>query len=163
MTRRGTFWLDTVIAETVAAGGQGTEDLTGVLSVADRRGLTLVRLIYNLTFLPLDHVDTDSVFELFMGIGLIEPDAAVAGAFPDADIEGDAPNRGWVVRDHGITRSPAGVSGNLILGRLKGDIRAMRIIHQNAQLFIIMDSVAVAGAGQSLRVHGLVRCLFKVP
>ena len=162
MVARGTFWLDKVIAATVANGAVSTIDLMASLAVAETRGLTLVRLIYNLNWTHVSPFDTQSSDESHMGIGLIENDASSAGAFPDPQIEGDAPGRGWVVRDHTMFASAAGTSGNLIYGTMKGDIRAMRRIVYT-HLWLLTHHVNVDGAAQSARLSGLVRCLFKLP
>ena len=160
---RKTFWLDDIVSLTLVPAMQNQTNLTSSLSVADRRGITLVRMIYNLKLIPVDHVDTDTVQQVFMGTGLIESDAVSAGTLPDPNIEGDAPGRGWVVRDFSQYRSPAGTSGNLILGSLKGDIRSMRTIYQTEELLMIFITESIAGTAQSARLNGIVRCLWKLP
>jgi len=163
MVRRKTFWLDDIVSATLVPATQNPVNLTTTLSVADRRGLTLVRMIYSIWIIPVDHVDTDTVQTCFMGTGLIESDAVTAGTLPDPNIEGDFPGRGWVVRDMVMYRSPAGVAGNLILGNFKGDIRAMRTIHQTEELLMIFITESIAGTAQSARLEGMIRCLWKLP
>ncbi len=160
---RMTFWLDRLFQLTLTTGAQSFVNLTTSLSTADRRGITLVRLIYDFVFDPTDIVDSTTIQGLHMGVGLIESDAVTAGTLPDADIEGDSPGRGWVVREFATTDVVAGTSGGFHIGRMKNDIRAMRRIHQSEELLMIFDSEAISGTAQTIEINGMVRQLYKVP
>jgi len=163
MAARKTFWLDKQFSITAAANSQNANVLTSTLTVQERRGLTLVRMIYRIWTTPVDALDTHTQQLVWFGVGLIESDAVTAGTFPDVDIEGDAPGRGWVIRDVVANQSGAGTSGVSIYGELRGDIRAMRVIHQTEELVAIFDTADFAGTAQSTRIRGQCRLLFKLP
>jgi len=160
---RSTYWLDNVISNTVAAAAELQVDLTSALSVADRRGITIIRTIYNLQVVALDPFDTETHMIHYMGIGLVQFDAAAGGSFPSPDTEGDQPGRGWMVRDYTSSWSAAGTSGNIIPGHFQGDLRGMRKIHQSEQLYLMFTNDLRDGTTQSVILEGMVRLLIKSP
>ncbi len=158
---RSTNWIDKTIAITITPATQSSTNITSTLSAAERKGTTLIRCLYRLSIRPTDLLDTHTVLNIFMGIGLIEGDAAAAGVLPDPEIEGDYPGRGWVVKDYGVCWSSAGTSGSSMVGMLRGDIRAMRKIHQTEELTVVYDVNLLSGTTQTMKVDGIIRTLWK--
>ena len=93
-TRRPFQWFTRIIeGQVVAAGAQACTDLLVGLPDANTKGATVTRVIMRLVTRP------DTINELshtLFGIAIVNADAAAAGAFPDADVEGD--NVRWLVR-----------------------------------------------------------------
>jgi hypothetical protein len=158
---RSTFWVDTIDETVVTSAGSAIIDLTTALGVSDIRGLTLIRMIYKVIFYPVSPADTFTIQGLHMGVAVVENTALAAAAVPNAGIAGDAPGRGWVVRDQDLTQSLAGAAGTFAFGRMTGDIHAMRKFYQDTSLAMIFRSDIEIGTAQSLNVWSLIRCLFK--
>ena len=158
---RSTFWQDCIEELVVTSGGDGKIDLTGPLSVADVRGITLVRMIYKILFYPASPFDTNTIQGLHMGVAVVNNDALLVGgtALPNPGTSADAPGRGWVVRDQALCYSI--LNDNPHIGEMKGDIRAMRKFYQNTSLIMRFESDVEVGTPQSVNIFAMVRCLFK--
>ena len=160
---RSTFWNDTISEIAIGSGNLGSIDLTADVPTTELRGTTLIRLIYKVLVYPANFLEAETIQGLHMGVALLENDAFAAGgaSIPDPGVQLDAPGRGWVVRDQTLTASYLGDAGNLVIGEMKGDIRAMRKIYQNASLAMLFRSDVEVGTPQTLNVFTLVRCLMK--
>ncbi len=156
---RSTKWEDQILEATVASAAITLINLMADLNESERPGLTLIRLIYRINFYPVSPFDTSTIQGLHMGVGLVQNDAFAAGAVPDPGEDQEAPSRGWVVRDQGLTVSEAGDTPTI--GEMKGDIRAMRKFYQDSTIMLALRSDVEVGTAQTLNVFGLVRMLFK--
>jgi len=161
MARKST-WVDTLVDTTVSNNGQTQLSLTGDLEANEKRGLTLARTIIHLFGLPAAIGIADGVQTMDLGIGVIEPDAAVAGALPDVDDAGDQPGRGWVWRDRIIMVDETPAENFYIPIELKYDIRSMRVLYHNT-LLLIIDSSPQQGVAFTMDLTGIIRCMFLQP
>ena len=153
-------WTDTLISSTVASGAQGIITLMGGMSQIDSRGLTVARTIVRLSFLPPVAV-SDAIQGLHFGIGVVGQDAFAASAVPDADVDGDRPPRGWIIRDSVAVPGAASMT-NAAPVRVELDIRGMRKV-DDGELVLIMDSVAISGTPFIVRAFGIIRVVFLLP
>ncbi len=162
-TKRVPLWQDNLVTMSIPSGSQADESLLGDFSAQDSRGLTLVRTIIHLWAYPTTIGVVDGVQQIDAGIGTIEREAFIANVFPDPDTQGDFPGRGWVWRDEGpVFDNSAAEDFYSKPFEMKYDIRAMRKLYTSS-LVLIVDNNPVAGTAFTVRVRGLIRCLYLQP
>ena len=124
--RRGTTWLDTTLNTVISEGAAGLlTALDGTLSVADSQGLTLTRMIGDLSF----HSNTLAggawgVQRVAIGMGMCSREAFTAGVTPDPDSAVEETARGWVYRT--ILAVAQNGAGAPVVERIQFDIHAQR-------------------------------------
>ena len=159
MARR-TAWEDTLIDQDVASSGQNNQQLMNNLVQDERRGLTVVRWIGELSLNSLTVAGAYGVMKLALGITMLDADAAAAGAFPDPNQALDKPPRGWVYRTQcGVSQNGVGTP---IITRCTFDIRAMRRF-EGSVAYLIIDNNSSVGTSFTTQVHGYIRCLTLLP
>jgi len=159
MARRA-LWVDTIFNSSVASAGQVRQSLMGGLSQIDSAGMTVVRTILNVTFLPPVAV-SDGYQRVNFGIGVIDQNALAANAVPDPNAQADRPPRGWIIRGQRIILGAAAmVSGTPMF--VMEDVRGSRKI-DDGELTFIVDNDAQGGSAFTVTAVGLIRCVFLHP
>ena len=116
-------WFQThADAQTVTSGGQANVEVLQALSVDQRKGATVTRIILELV-LGVAQIDTKC--NLKWGIVSLTEDANTAGAFPDADAALDLAD--WLVRGASIIKMSDVDDGSQFV-RVSKDYRAQRIL-----------------------------------
>ncbi len=161
-TRRRTQWIDTNQNSNVSEGSVGVvNDLDGTLSVADSQGLTLTRMIVDLSTASATIGGAWGIQRLAIGMGMASREAFTAAALPSPESPSEEPARGWVYRTNVLVGQNG--DGGAILGpRIMVDIRAQRRL-DSGRFFIKMINTDVLGTGFDVRVTGMIRCLFLLP
>ncbi len=139
-------------AQTIAASGQNAHPLLGNLS-GTRKGATITRMLINIT---LGAAAVDILARLKWGVVIVNNDAALASAFPDADDSAD--DADWLMRDAAVVVM-SDVSDGSQLVRMKYDLRAQRIIRsdQDDLRFVIDRDSPVVTTNYNLFTRVLVR------
>ena len=150
--RRQAEWFDTFINETTASGQQDVQDLSSPIAQDEKKGMTIVRIIIDLTTL-LVTAGTGGL--LSYGIALVSNEAAAAIAYPDADDEDDM-GRGWLWRARRVV-SASNLNDVSMNSRLVYDIRAKRrFSSEDDGLYFIMDAGTLSS---DVNTDGLIRVL----
>ena len=164
-TRRATRWHDTIIVQSVATGA--TEELTLIAGIPDDEGqtvgLTLIRTIVSLTFLPSAAVAGFGQQLMTLGIGVVQQDAFIGTALPDLGVTFEEPHGGWVFKEAGVVGAQPGEEELSAGWRLHGDYRSMRKLGGDAEVYLQLQNTAVVGTAFTVQVAGLIRCLYKLP
>ncbi len=159
---RPTDWVDTLIEDTTATQTTSPPiSLLGGLTLADMRGLTLIRTIIRLSLSPITTAGAWGVANVTIGIGVTSRDAFGIGAaaVPDPGIATDTPPRGWVYRTAvGVSQNGVGTE---IIFPVRDDVRGARKTDQG-ELFLRFNNNPTDGQAFGVELHGLVRCLFKL-
>ena len=140
---------------TVAASGQNLIDLTTEITAVEKKGLTVVRQIVDLTVSALTAGTGGRFFSAMM---VMESDAFAAGAAPDLEVQGEDPGFLWRRVDTVFT-DVLNVRANSTLIRL--DNRGMRKLPgEDVVLVLVLRQLA---SGISMNVDGLIRTLWMRP
>jgi len=153
-------WEDTLINEAATSGFGDEVDLVGDLSQQDRRGITVVRLVIDLSILPTitSGVIGSQIFDL--GIGVASEDAFVAGALPDVNVATDRPPRGWLWKTRVVVTDDTTTTMNPV--RVMGDIRAKRRVDAGI-LFLRTLNTNLSGTAFAVNMAGLIRTVYLLP
>jgi len=159
--RRKTVWIDSFFGLTLSDGQMVQENsLLSDLIPTDTQGLTLVRTLIHY-YCMAGQVGTGVAAQVVsLAIGLADQEAFAAGVLSDPETEGDEPILGWVWRDRLVAMTPGDTGSQLT--ELRADIRAMRKI-DNGELYFTQRSINSFGTPFTVRMQGIVRCLFKLP
>ena len=151
--RRISVWYDRIVNLSLAAAGdQESVDLTSAIPNTDRKGMTVVRILIDLSA-NLTIAGTGA--NVGMGITLVESDAAAVVQFPDPSVEGDQPGWLWRVQRPVFTASPNDPSQST---RFVHDIKARRRLPgEDYLLMLVVDSSA---GNAIINVDGIIRTLW---
>ena len=132
--KRTLEWFTThARAQTVTSGGQTANSMLA-LDPLLRKGATITRIIMQLT---LQGLSTGLVGICDWGIVVLNGDAVIAQAFPDADVSSDRAD--WLARGQESVVTSV-VSDGSQLVRVFRDLRAQRVIRsEEDELHFIMD------------------------
>jgi len=158
--RRRTMWEDTLFNEALGTGLQLRKAIDGTNSVADSQGMTLTRLIVDLTFLSRTVSGGWGVANVDIGMGLTSREAFTAGVLADPQAETEEPSRGWIYRNR-ILVSQNG-TGTDVIQRITVDLRTQRRLDEG-RIFIVVDHLVILGTAFTLHIGGITRALFKLP
>jgi len=158
-----TIWLDTLVAQQIASGGQDLISLmTGVAAIDTRlAGMTLMRTILGLDVAHLIHDSGEGSQYVVMGIGVASQESFAAGTVPDPSVNGDFPPRGWVWRARYRTYGFAADQAAVFNQRIDLDIRSRRRL-ENGECYLVSDNQVDQGVTGTIVVSGLVRQLWLV-
>ena len=153
--RRGFRWVTRrVIRRVIASGQQECIDLLAPYSsvVDNLKGHTVTRILMRFGSVA----DTvDQITECDYGIALVNADAAAAGAFPDADVEGD--NVRWLLRDYQQNVVSSLTQRHQRVERTY-DLRAQALLRSDQEeLHLIVDQESGGGAIFSMQTRVLLR------
>ena len=161
MASRPTIWGDHLFKDVIASGGQMTvRDLRPSITDTDR--FTIIRILVNLCVLASSTpTNQEGAQRIDFGIGVTSAEAFNAGVLPEADIEGEFPRLGWLVRESMVymrakTSTDEGVQ-HVPVSKL--DLRASRKIDRGIP-FMVATNTDIETAAISVRLCGLVRVLF---
>jgi len=157
------LWIDTLLNDAVASGGQFARDLTTQFSTEETRlaQMTLMRTIMGVDLAYTVH-DAGEGSQLFaLGLGVESQEAFAAGVHPDPFTTGDFPTRGWVFRGVWRVFGFAADQPAVFTARIDKDIRARRKL-ENGLSFIVGDNLALEGAASAITVTGIIRQLWLV-
>ena len=151
--RRAVEWFDTFINETTSSGTQDNQDLTSGIVADERKGMTLVRTIIDLTCL-LSAVGTGGL--VHMGIFELQSDAAGALALPDVN---DSDEAGWIWRVGPRVISATNLNDVSMNSRFIADLRGQRkLTSEDHGLHFIFNAGTLTS---DVNTDGLIRLLFK--
>ena len=137
--------------------GQVNFNLSASIGQSNIKGSTITRLIIDL-WTAADTLGATKITD--WGIAILNTDAVVAGAFPDADNENEKID--WLVRGRLVTEPPRTGSEFGQHGRQTLDIRSARIIRaEDTQVHLVADDPGAGGGGVFLSL--MVRMLLKLP
>ena len=159
MARRA-LWTDTLVAETGAAGSQDVVSLMGPLDGAARQGLTVVRTIISLQFIPPAAV-SDGHMHINMGIGVVSQEGFVSSVVPDPNVATDRPPRGWLWRDHRVVAGAAAMVSYSV-ATLSSDVRGARKV-DDGELVLVLNVDDIDGTTFAVSTFGLIRCVLLYP
>ncbi len=157
---RSTRWLDTMVALSNGSGGQVSTRLDELLVEADLRGLTVTRMIGDLSFYSSSVAGAFGTQLVSNGIAMISQEADAAATFPDPNVAVDRPGMGWLWRNQMIV-SQNGVGGEVVK-RLTFDIRTQRKF-QWQRLRFISNNGPDLGTAFTVLTKGSVRVLVLMP
>ena len=160
--RRLTAWDDAEVSETLTSGATGTHELMQNVSDPEKRGCTLVRCIINLWLVPNVPGQVEGLQQLWIGISLVSDDAFVAGALPDVDDVADYPMGGWLLRRTVVTQDMVANASNRVVTAVDLDLRAQRKMDRSTMVMSFLNQNR-GGTPFTVRLVGLVRCLYKLP
>jgi len=159
--RRKTMWKFTGVQRGIEVGTAGERiALDGSLSVADSQGLTLTRLIADLSFMSNTVAGAWGVQRFAMGVGMASREAYTAESLPSPNSDVEEPARGWIYQNI-IAVSQNGVGG-VVTTRVLFDLRAQRRLDSGRMFFKFVNS-DLFGTSASIHVVGMVRALFLLP
>ena len=162
--RRKTIWVDTVVVTSVASGA--VEEISLLTGISDAEGFTegwtLIRTLVNLYAIPAAAGAAFGSNLITVGMGQITQDAFVAAALPELGVQFEEPQAGWVFKNIMVTGvNPTEEEWGLI-GHMQMDIRSQRKMGSDPEMYLQMQSTLLDGTGQTLRISGLIRCLYKL-
>ena len=158
---RRTTWEDTAFAVGIATGAQQLTALDGVLSQADAQGLTLTRMIIDLSCFSSTVAGAWGVQRLALGVGIASREALAASAVPDPNTDTEEPPRGWVWKTT-VAIAQNGIGTPVVTARIMVDNRAKRRL-DSGRLYIALNNDAELGTTFAVRIIGNIRALFLLP
>ncbi len=163
MAKRLTFWEDSKIDNSIATATRSAFNLLGATTEAEARGYTLTRTIIYLSCYNGTYAGISGRQVITVGLGMVERDAFNAGAFPDPEVAGDSPGRGWWYRQSRTVLSELDQpNSGWPYTVLMADIRSQRKVLYAIPTAIIKNDT-FDGVSFSVRVNGWIRCLYKLP
>ena len=159
--RRRTAWDDEYILSSVVHNGQHIQLLAQNVADPEKRGCTMVRLIYHGWFQANSPGAVNGTQWIAIGIGLTSDDAFAAGAVSEADTADDFPVSGWVMRETVAVMDSIDAMDQRPV-ELFRDLRVARKLERSS-LFITHESNAFVGTTQTVGFLALVRVLYKLP
>ncbi len=160
--RRRTAWDDQLLNVELTSGSQEEFQLLPAVTDPQKRGYTLVRMLFNLVMAPSTPGAVSGQMATDIGIALVSADAFTAGAVPDPSTDADFPVSGWLFRHRTLIRDETLASGIVEFTRVKEDLRAMRKLDRSF-VTLILETSGVEGTTFTVRAHGLIRTLYKLP
>jgi len=160
--RRGTAWDDQMLDVLLTNGSQEEFQLLPAVTDPQKRGYTLVRMLFNMTFTAAVPGAVSGQMHTDIGIALVSADAFVAGAVPDPSTDSDFPVSGWLFRHRCLIWDETLATGIVPIHMVKEDLRAMRKLDRSF-LTLILETSGVEGTTFTVRAHGLIRSLYKLP
>ena len=150
--RRASEWFDHGVNETTASNTADNQDMMSAITVDERKGMTLVRMIIDFTSL-LSVAGSGGVMSY--GICPVSSEAASAAAFPDVDSDDDMPRWLWRTRRVIAATNVNDISMN---NRFVYDIKSRwRVPSEDWTLQMIIDAGALTSDVNS---DGLIRTLW---
>ena len=160
---RRTAWDDELVNTVVVNGGTTVAiRLMNNVADAEKRGCTVVRMIMGVDLLAEPPGVVSSTQRFTMGVGMISDDAFAGSVFPDPDTDSDFPVNGWMHRSVHSIRDELLATGVIATVRVDRDIRSQRKVERST-LALFVQNTNTEGAGNSIRITGLVRVLYKLP
>ncbi len=155
-----TFWIDTVMNDSVTEATQELKSLmSGVSSVDQRIGSwTLLRTIIGLDLGYLVHDSGEGSQVISCGIGVASQEAVIA-TVPDPQVATDFPVRGWIWRAQYRIFGFAADDPAVFTRRIDLDIRSRRKL-DNGEAFFVADLESIEGAASTAQVVGMIRQLW---
>ncbi len=159
--RRRNHWVSDQQTFPIVSGTTGALNLL-TQSTVPAAGLTIVRTLLSLTFVPqTDETDGDRALIRY-GLALLTTDAAVAQAFEDPD---SPEQTDWLLLDHalvGIEAASLGAMGSSYVRR-EYDLRGARKLgNRDWSLFLILNNT-VDVAVLDVDLYMTARVLCKMP
>jgi len=159
--RRHSRWLETHFDEALTNLNTSETSLMVDLGDEDIAGLTIIRTLIDLTVGRNVVGSTFGAQEVFIGMGVVQLDAFIAGSVPDVQTEGDRPVLPWMLRASQTIHQGA---ENTIPLRFEYDLRGARKLATGGALaFLALRSELVVGTSFVARINGWVRMLVKLP
>ena len=152
--RRGLFWSDRLINQTLANNSAVGIALDNGVPEDEKKGLTATRLIIKYTGQAVT-VNTSGL--LHCGIYLVEDDAAAALAFAEVNDEGD--DAGWMWRSMANVWASSNINDSSQFLQFREDLRAQR--KYPGEDYTLMLLLTTDSATGSINVDGMVRTLYK--
>jgi len=163
VARRSTQWVDVHISTSIASGVGNLSTLLGQLEDEEVPGLTLVRTIVHLYFLPAFPGTVNGSQLISLGIGVVQIEALAAGAVADPNTATDFPLRNWVFRDQILVQNSLD-SLDTPAKELRLELASQRKMYTvDSDLVLSMFNSAFEGSPFVVDVVGLIRQLFKKP
>ena len=156
-SRRLVKWFTTLRQlQALADNSQLTFDLLTDLAASQTQGSTITRILMSI-WIRNDVVSNEKTMD--WGIVLVDGEAAVAGAFPDADVEDERVD--WMGRGrmHAYTSSLFVVQPHTMMERDLGASRVIRNEFQQLRLILNSDTNGTGG----LFVTFITRVLVRMP
>ena len=156
-----TFWVDTLISNTLAADAQDVFSLMTGVSTAETRNWTLLRTIILLDLAATVHDASEGDSRVDIGIGITSQEAFAAGVVPDPNVGTDKPTRGWIFRGrYRYYQFAAGVN-DVYSVHVDKDIRSRRKL-ENGEAYLNWVNTSINGVAVA-RLVGLIRMLWLIP
>ena len=149
--RRATEWYESNIDLTIASGGQTTDTLSGNIPDDDKKGLTVVRFLINMTAVL---ITAGTGGHLYLGIAQITADALAAVALPDADVATE--KVGWLWRASRVVATDS-VNDSTQFARFEVDLRSKRRLRGEDMDLVLIANLPSSSA--SINIDGWVRML----
>ena len=159
--RRRTAWDDELIGTTVANAGQQVNLIAQNVSDPEKRGCTIIRVIYHMWFLPNSPGAVNGVEQITLGIGIASDDAFSAGAIPEADTAADFPMSGWMYRDRLLVVDSIDAKDSPAV-ELYRDLRVSRKMERGS-VYVTHESDGFVGSAFTVAFSGIIRVLYKLP
>ena len=153
-------WEDTLLDEVISSGAGSNPTLMGSTTPNESEGETIIRCIGELSLFSASIAGAYGVQGLDIGVGVASQEAFAAQSLSDPNTASEEPRGGWLFRTR-CTVAQNG-TGTPVIYVCKFDMRSARKIDGD-ELFVAFRSANVLGTSFVLRVHGIVRCLFKLP
>ena len=157
---RPTDWIDTIVNLSSTSGGQDQMSLMTGVAPVNMRGMTLIRTIVRLHLASTTVAGAWGTMHNMLAIGVASQEAFAASVLPDPQVATDKPPRGWILRTS-VAVDQNGGAGLPITSTLAADIRSGRKV-ENGEVFLIQRNDFIAGTAFTVRVFGLIRCLYKL-
>ena len=152
-------WIDTVMEHTIAPVTELTVVLTTGIPDNELKGMTLVRILLQLTALPANIGDDDGVMRLSMGIGIAGQEAIQTSgqAIASPQTEDEFPSSGWLYRNSVVVIGDP--TPGFPVPIIDKDIRAQRKLLYGAP-YIRFHNSTLQITAFSTEVVGVIRCLY---
>ena len=151
--RRGMFWIDHFVNQTLASGGAFQDGLDGAIDPDEKKGLTLTRMIIDLT---ANLTAAGAGGTLSLGIYVCEQDAFAAGAISDCGDENEQP--GWAWRAHRPIYS-SNVNDHSQASLIQADVSSQRKYPGEDYSLILVGELPASA--NSVNLDGMIRQLYK--
>ena len=157
---RHLFWLDTLLNNNISSGGNVSFSLMqDIDSTESRIGMTLMRIILCMQVAHAIHDSGEGTQMTTAGIGIVASQAFTAGEIPQPNVMTEFPLRGWIWRCRYLTQGFAADQAAVDVRDVNLDLRAKRKL-DNGTIFMTAFNEPQAGVAGTVRITGLIRCLW---
>ena len=149
--RRASEWFERDVDLTIASGGQQSVTISANVTDAQKKGMTIVRLLIQLSAVL---IAAGTGGQLFMGLVMVTTDAIAAAVLPDVDVATE--KVGWLWRAQRIVSTTA-PNDSSQFGIFEVDIRSRRkFAGEDMDLELVVNLPASSG---NMNVDGWIRML----
>jgi len=160
--RRQTQWVDSFVETNINSAAANNQSVIVDLAQDLVPGITLVRTLVHLYFLPTTPGATNGSQIVSVGLGMVQLEALAGGAVADPNTSTDFPLRNWIIRDQVLVQDSID-SFDRDAHEMKVEVASQRKLHTiDSDIMLTMFNDPHDGTSFNVNVVGIIRMLFKL-